>query len=148
MISVMLDVVGAALLLIGLTLMTVGLVGVLRQPDTYSQLHAQGLATGPGVIAVLASSVATENAAIITGVRARHRPVRAPPQQPAEMSEPSTPPWASLPDACNSVGPVGRAGHGRPEQRPAAPQAPPEGELATHTVTAACCSAASSSARP
>jgi monovalent cation/proton antiporter MnhG/PhaG subunit len=66
MISVMLDVVGAALLLIGLTLMTVGLVGVLRQPDTYSQLHAQGLATGPGVIAVLASSVATENAAIIT----------------------------------------------------------------------------------
>ena len=35
-------------------------------PDTYSQLHAQGLATGPGVIAVLASSVATENAAIIT----------------------------------------------------------------------------------
>ena len=35
-------------------------------PDTYAQLHAQGLATGPGVIAVLASSVATENAAIIT----------------------------------------------------------------------------------
>ena len=35
-------------------------------PDTYGQLHAQGLATGPGVIAVLASSVATEDAAIIT----------------------------------------------------------------------------------
>ena len=66
MISVVLDVVGAVLLLIGLTLMTIGLVGVLRMPDTYSQLHAQGLATGPGVIAVLASSVATENAAIIT----------------------------------------------------------------------------------
>ena len=66
MISVVLDVVGAVLLLIGLTLMTIGVVGVLRMPNTYSQLHAQGLATGPGVIAVLASSVATENPAIIT----------------------------------------------------------------------------------
>ena len=66
MISIVLDVVGAALLVIGLTLMTISLYGVLRMPDTYSQLHAQGLATGPGVIAVLASSVATENAAIIT----------------------------------------------------------------------------------
>jgi monovalent cation/proton antiporter MnhG/PhaG subunit len=66
MISVVLDVIGAALLLLGLILMTIGLYGVLRLPDTYSQLHAQGLATGPGVIGVLASSVATENAAIIT----------------------------------------------------------------------------------
>jgi multicomponent Na+:H+ antiporter subunit G len=66
MISVVLDVVGAVLLLLGLTLMTISLYGILRLPDTYSQLHAQGLATGPGVIAVLASSVATENAAIIT----------------------------------------------------------------------------------
>ena len=66
MISIVLDVVGAVLLVIGLTLMTVSLYGVLRMPDTYSQLHAHGLATGPGVIAVLASSVATENAAIIT----------------------------------------------------------------------------------
>jgi len=66
MISIVLDVVGAALLLVGLTLMTISLYGVLRLPDTYSQLHAQGLATGPGVIAVLASSVATENTAIIT----------------------------------------------------------------------------------
>jgi multicomponent Na+:H+ antiporter subunit G len=66
MISIVLDVVGAALLLLGLVMMTIGLYGVLRLPDTYSQLYAQGLATGPGVIAVLASSVATENAAIIT----------------------------------------------------------------------------------
>ena len=56
MISIVLDVVGAALLLLGLVLITIGLYGVLRLPDTYSQLHAQGLATGPGVIAVLASS--------------------------------------------------------------------------------------------
>ena len=66
MISVVLDVVGTALLLLGLTLLTISLVGLLRLKDTFSQLDAQGLATGPGVIAVLASSVATENAAIIT----------------------------------------------------------------------------------
>ncbi|SDQ41409.1 monovalent cation/H(+) antiporter subunit G [Quadrisphaera sp. DSM 44207] len=66
MTSLVLDVVGAALLLLGLLLLTVSLVGLLRLPDTYSQLHAQGLATGPGVIAVLASSVATEDARTIT----------------------------------------------------------------------------------
>ncbi|MEY8039081.1 monovalent cation/H(+) antiporter subunit G [Saccharopolyspora cebuensis] len=66
MISLLLDVVGGGLLLLGLVLISVGVYGVLRLPDTYSQLHAQGLATGPGVIAVLASSVATENAATIT----------------------------------------------------------------------------------
>jgi multicomponent Na+:H+ antiporter subunit G len=66
MTSVVLDVVGAALLLVGLLLITISLYGLLRMTDTYSQLHAQGLATGPGVIAVLASSIATENAAIIT----------------------------------------------------------------------------------
>jgi multicomponent Na+:H+ antiporter subunit G len=66
MISVVLDVIGAALLLGGLLLITISLYGLLRMTDTYSQLHAQGVATGPGVIAVLASSVATENAAIIT----------------------------------------------------------------------------------
>ncbi|WP_448624953.1 cation:proton antiporter [Geodermatophilus sp. URMC 64] len=66
MIAVVLDVVGVALLLVGLVLLTISLIGLLRLPDTYSQLHAQGLATGPGVIAVLASSVATENAGIIT----------------------------------------------------------------------------------
>jgi multicomponent Na+:H+ antiporter subunit G len=66
MISLVLDVVGCVLLLTGLLLLTISLIGVLRMPDTYSQLHAQGLATGPGVLCVLASSIATENAAIIT----------------------------------------------------------------------------------
>ena len=59
MISIVLDVVDAALLLVGLTLMTISFYGVLR-------LHAPGLATGPEVIPVLASSIATENTAIIT----------------------------------------------------------------------------------
>lgn len=66
MISILLDVVGAALLLLGLVLFTLSLIGMVRLTDPLSQLHAQGLATGPGVIAVLSSSVATENAAIIT----------------------------------------------------------------------------------
>lgn len=66
MISVALDVVGAVLLTLGLTLLTVSIYGVLRVPDTLGQLHAQGLATGPGVLCILASSIATENAAIIT----------------------------------------------------------------------------------
>jgi monovalent cation/proton antiporter MnhG/PhaG subunit len=66
MISTLLDVLGGVLLLIGLVLLTIGLLGVLRLPDTLNQLHAQGLVTGPGVIAVLASSITTENAAIIT----------------------------------------------------------------------------------
>ncbi|MCT2582149.1 monovalent cation/H(+) antiporter subunit G [Actinophytocola gossypii] len=66
MISVVLDVVGGALLLLGLVLLTVSLVGVLRMRGTYGQLHAQGLATGPGVIAILASSIATEDAAIMS----------------------------------------------------------------------------------
>ncbi|MDQ2586860.1 monovalent cation/H(+) antiporter subunit G [Saccharothrix yanglingensis] len=66
MISILLDVLGGALLLIGLVLLTISLAGVLRLTDTYVQLHAQGLATGPGVIAVLASSIATEDATIIT----------------------------------------------------------------------------------
>jgi multicomponent Na+:H+ antiporter subunit G len=66
MISTLLDVLGAALLLLGLVLHTISLYGVLRLPTTNQQLHAQGLATGPGVIAILAASIATENAGIIT----------------------------------------------------------------------------------
>ncbi|CCH88433.1 Multisubunit Na+/H+ antiporter, MnhG subunit [Modestobacter italicus] len=66
MIPVLLDLVGAALLVVGLVLITISLYGLLRMTGTHAQLHAQGLATGPGVMAVLASSIATENAAIIT----------------------------------------------------------------------------------
>lgn len=64
--SLVLDVAGGVLLVVGLLLLTIALVGVLRMPGTYSQLHAQGLATGPGVICVLASSIATEDAATIS----------------------------------------------------------------------------------
>lgn len=65
MISLLLDIVGGMLLIAGLVLLTISVYGILRMSDTQNQLHAQGLATGPGVMAVLASSIATENAAII-----------------------------------------------------------------------------------
>lgn len=65
MISIVLDVVGAVLLVLGLVLLTISLIGLLRLAGSYGQLHAHGLAT-PAVIAILASAVATENAAIIT----------------------------------------------------------------------------------
>jgi multicomponent Na+:H+ antiporter subunit G len=66
MMSVVLDIIGGAFLLVGMALLTISLIGLLRMRDTHNQLHAQGLATGPGVIAVLASSIATENTAIIS----------------------------------------------------------------------------------
>ncbi len=66
MISILLDVVGSVLLLVGLLALSVGVQGLFRLSDTYHQLHALGLATGPGVMAVLASSVATEDAATIS----------------------------------------------------------------------------------
>ena len=65
MISIVLDVAGAVLLLLGLALLTISLLGVLRLQGSYGQLHAHGLAT-PAVIAILASAVATEDAAITT----------------------------------------------------------------------------------
>lgn len=65
MISIVLDALSAVLLLLGLVLLTISMVGVLRLPTSYGQLHAHGLAT-PAVIAILASSVGTEDPAVIT----------------------------------------------------------------------------------
>jgi multicomponent Na+:H+ antiporter subunit G len=66
MMSVVLDIIGGAFLLVGMVLLTISLIGLLRMRDTHDQLHAQGLATGPGVIAVLASSIATQDAKVIS----------------------------------------------------------------------------------
>ena len=54
------------LLLLGLTLATIGLYGLLRKPDIFEQLHPAGLITGPAVMLVLLASVATGNPEIIT----------------------------------------------------------------------------------
>jgi multicomponent Na+:H+ antiporter subunit G len=61
-----LDVIGAVLLALGLLLATIGLIGLLRFPDIFHQLHPAGLVTGPAVILVLLAAVATRSAKIIT----------------------------------------------------------------------------------
>jgi multicomponent Na+:H+ antiporter subunit G len=61
-----LDIVGAALLALGLLLATIGLYGLLRMPDINHQLHPAGLITGPAVILILVASVASGSAEIIT----------------------------------------------------------------------------------
>ena len=61
-----LDIVGAALVMLGLLLATIGLYGLLRMRDIFHQLHPAGLITGPAVIVVLLASVASGSAEIIT----------------------------------------------------------------------------------
>jgi monovalent cation/proton antiporter MnhG/PhaG subunit len=64
--AVVLDVVATASLALGLGVTTIGLYGVHRMPDIYSRLHAAGMVSGLGVIAILMASIATRNAAVIT----------------------------------------------------------------------------------
>jgi len=66
MLDALVAVLGTALLLLGLTLATVGLYGLLRKPDIFEQLHAAGLVTGPGVILVLLASLSTGHAETVT----------------------------------------------------------------------------------
>src|SRR6185437_7925768 len=61
-----LDIIGAVLLALGLTLATIGLYGLLRMPDIFHQLHPAGLVSGPAVILVVLASAATGSAEIIT----------------------------------------------------------------------------------
>lgn len=64
--DIVVDVIGAAVLFLGLSLATIGLYGLLRKPDVFHQLHASGLVTGPAVILVLLASLSTGSAAIVT----------------------------------------------------------------------------------
>jgi multicomponent Na+:H+ antiporter subunit G len=66
MIGTVLDVAGVALLVLGLSLATIGLYGLLRMPAVFDQLHAAGLVTGPAILLVLLAAVATTSAEIIT----------------------------------------------------------------------------------
>jgi multicomponent Na+:H+ antiporter subunit G len=66
MIGTILEVAGVALLVLGLTLATVGLYGLLRMPAVFDQLHAAGLVTGPAMLLILLAAVATASAEIIT----------------------------------------------------------------------------------
>jgi multicomponent Na+:H+ antiporter subunit G len=51
---------------LGSIVTTISVYGVLRMPDVYSRLHAAGLASGVGALAILLASIATRNAATIT----------------------------------------------------------------------------------
>lgn len=66
MIGAFLEVVGVALVLLGLTLATIGLYGLLRMPAIFDQLHALGLIAGPAILVVLLAAVGTASAEIIT----------------------------------------------------------------------------------
>lgn len=68
MIETILDVAGALLLAAGLLVTSVGVYGVLHMRGLYARLHAAGMATGPGVIAVLLASVATNGPTIARAV--------------------------------------------------------------------------------
>jgi monovalent cation/proton antiporter MnhG/PhaG subunit len=66
MAGTLLDVVGAVLLALGLTLATIGVYGLLRKRDIFSQLHAAGVITGPAIVLVLLASVATRDGPVIS----------------------------------------------------------------------------------
>jgi multicomponent Na+:H+ antiporter subunit G len=62
----LLDIVAIALLAGGLTLVTIGLYGMLRLDDILHQLHAAALITGPGIVLILLAAIGSDNAEIMT----------------------------------------------------------------------------------
>jgi multicomponent Na+:H+ antiporter subunit G len=54
-----------ALVVFGVFIMTVGVYGMVRLPDTYTRLHATSKAVVLGVISLLAASVVTRDPEII-----------------------------------------------------------------------------------
>jgi multicomponent Na+:H+ antiporter subunit G len=59
-----LSVAADVLVVVGLIVVTLGVVGAYRLPDVYTQLHATGKAVFLGVIAFLIATVAAGDAAI------------------------------------------------------------------------------------
>lgn len=66
MLGSVLEIVGMGALLLGLSLATIAIYGLLRMPNVFHQLHAAGLLSGPAVILVLLASIGTGHVAIIT----------------------------------------------------------------------------------
>lgn len=54
-----------ALVLLGVVVMTVGVYGVFRMPDVYTELHAASKAVFLGVVVLLVASAATGDGAIV-----------------------------------------------------------------------------------
>ena len=63
--SSLLPYLADALVVLGVFIMTVGVYGAIRMPDTYTKLHAMSKAVFLGVISFCASSVVTGDPAII-----------------------------------------------------------------------------------
>jgi multicomponent Na+:H+ antiporter subunit G len=59
-------VLAIGLVLVGLTLATIGLYGLLRMREINHQLHAAGLVTTPAVLSVVLAALATRQAETIT----------------------------------------------------------------------------------
>jgi multicomponent Na+:H+ antiporter subunit G len=57
--------VADALVILGVFVMTVGVYGAIRMPDTYTKLHAMSKAVFLGVVSLCASSAVTGDSAII-----------------------------------------------------------------------------------
>jgi multicomponent Na+:H+ antiporter subunit G len=66
MAGTLLDVAGAALLGLGLSLATIGIYGLLRGRDVFAKLHAAGLIGGPAILLILGASVATRELRVIS----------------------------------------------------------------------------------
>ncbi len=64
--ATLLAVLASGLLVLGLSLATIGLYGMLRRRDVFHQLHAAGLVMGPAVILVLLASVGSGSWEIVT----------------------------------------------------------------------------------
>jgi multicomponent Na+:H+ antiporter subunit G len=63
---VILDIVAIALFFGGLTLVSIGLFGMLRLDDMLHQLHAAALVTGPGIVLILLAAIGSRSAEIMT----------------------------------------------------------------------------------
>src|ERR687893_2431443 len=63
--SLTLPYLADALVILGLWVMTIGVYGVIRMPDTYTRLHAASKAAFLGVVSLCASSVVTGDPTII-----------------------------------------------------------------------------------
>jgi multicomponent Na+:H+ antiporter subunit G len=66
--SVMLPVLADALVLLGVLVMTIGVYGMVRMPDTYVRLHAASKAVFLGMMPLLLASAITGDKGIITRV--------------------------------------------------------------------------------
>jgi multicomponent Na+:H+ antiporter subunit G len=62
----LLPYVADALVVLGVLVMTVGVYGTIRMPDTYTRLHAMGKTVVLGVVSLCVSSVVTGDPAIIS----------------------------------------------------------------------------------